>query len=222
MLATVDALSEFGEFTVRGELGCYNDAHIVASSPALGSLNDGDLSGWGCSVHEAFASYPTEGLNGFTALATARNILGVGSKTFGDGSIGLPYIISRGATPAGCGDGEWNAELSEECDDGNTENGDGCSLSCKCESGRPKGDGTCLPAEVCGDNIFQSHKGEECDGSEGCNAECECIDGLPRGDGTCEPLHVTVTDRVTETDRVTATEVCLALCPALSISSQLS
>lgn len=73
-------------------------------------------------------------------------MLGVGSQEFGDGTIGLPYILSRGATPAKCGDGTWDASLGEECDDGNAVNGDGCSLSCKCESGLPKGDGTCESA----------------------------------------------------------------------------
>jgi cysteine-rich repeat protein len=139
----VDALSWFGDFTVRGNLDCYNNAHIVASSPALATLDDAALSDWSCSVHEAFASYPSIGINGFQALAIAKDIMGVGSQEFGDGTAGLPYIISRGATPAKCGDGKWDKDLGEECDDGNTMNGDGCSASCKCESGMPNGDGTC-------------------------------------------------------------------------------
>ncbi|KAF7909357.1 uncharacterized protein EAF01_003075 [Botrytis porri] len=144
--AKVESLSYFGDFTVRGNLDCYNKAHIVASSPALGTLNDAALSSWSCSVHEAFSSYPSVGINGFQALGIAQDVIGVGSQTFGDKTIGLPYIISRGATPAGCGDGKWEASLNEECDDGNTVAGDGCSASCKCESGRPTGDGNCLPA----------------------------------------------------------------------------
>lgn len=144
--AKVESLSYFGDFTVRGNLACYNKAHIVASSPALGTLNDAALSSWSCSVHEAFSSYPSVGINGFEALAIAQDVIGEGSQTFGDKTIGLPYIISRGATPAGCGDGIWEASLNEECDDGNTVASDGCSASCKCESGRPTGDGHCLPA----------------------------------------------------------------------------
>ncbi|ESZ89616.1 hypothetical protein SBOR_10000 [Sclerotinia borealis F-4128] len=144
--AKVESLSYFGDFTVRGNLDCYNKAHIVASSPALGTLNDAALSSWSCSVHEAFSSYPSVGINGFEALAIAQDVIGVGSQTFGDKTIGLPYIISRGTTPAGCGDGIWEASLNEECDDGNTVSGDGCSASCKCESGRLTGDGHCLPA----------------------------------------------------------------------------
>lgn len=145
---TVTTLSYFGDFEVRGDLSCYDKAHIVASSPALGALDDVALSNWGCSVHEAFSTYPSTGTNGFQALAIAQDIIGAGSQTFGDKTIGLPYIISRGATPAGCGDGIWDATLGEECDDGNTVAGDGCSVSCKCESGRPDGNGKCLPALI--------------------------------------------------------------------------
>lgn len=146
--AKVEALSYFGDFTVRGNLDCYNQVHLVASSGAMDSLDDASLSDWSCSVHEAFSSYPSVGTNGFQALAIAEDILGVGSQTFGDGTVGLPYIISRGATPAKCGDGVWDEEFGEECDDGNILNGDGCSLSCKCESGLPKGDGTCYPSNT--------------------------------------------------------------------------
>ncbi|KAF2796668.1 hypothetical protein K505DRAFT_237150, partial [Melanomma pulvis-pyrius CBS 109.77] len=146
--AKVEALSWFGDFTVRGNLDCYNKVHLVAESTAMDSLDDESLSGWSCSVHEAFASYPSVGTNGFQALAIAQDILGVGSQTFGDGTRGLPYIISRGATPAKCGDGVWDEKFGEECDDHNLLNGDGCSLSCKCESGLPKGDGTCYPSNT--------------------------------------------------------------------------
>jgi cysteine-rich repeat protein len=141
----VTPLSYFGNFEVRGNLNCYDNSHLVAFSPATAGLTDADLSNWGCSVHEAFTTFPTSGLGGFQSLAIAKDIVGAGTQTFGDGTMGLPYIISRGATPAGCGNGKWEPQFGEECDDSNTNNGDGCSASCKCESGRPKGDGTCLP-----------------------------------------------------------------------------
>lgn len=126
---------------IYGSAGSEEDK--AASSPALYSLNDTALSNWGCSVHEAFSSYPTTGKTDFQALAIAQDVLGEGSQSFGDGSVGLPYIISHGATPAACGDGHWDEAYGEECDDGNTLDGDGCSSSCKCESGLPNGDGTC-------------------------------------------------------------------------------
>ncbi len=135
--ATVDALSEFGIFTVRGNLNCYDDAHIVAMSPAMTSLDDTAISNWSCSVHEAFSSYPQTGVGGFQALAIAKDILGVGSQSFADGTSGLPYIISRGATPTGCGNSIYEPKFGEECDLGasNGASGSLCSSSCKCEYG---------------------------------------------------------------------------------------
>lgn len=147
--ATVDALSEFGSFKVRGRLNCYNDAHIVASSEAMTSLDDKALSDWSCSVHEAFSEYPTTGVGGFQALAIAKDILGVGSQSFGDGTNGLPYIISRGATPAGCGNSIYEPKFNEECDHGssNGATGDLCDKSCKCLYGvLDAAAGTCKPA----------------------------------------------------------------------------
>jgi hypothetical protein len=93
MLAGV---STAGTFTVTGVPGCFNDAHIVASSPALTGLTDADLSNWSCSVHEAFDHRPTD----FIALAIARDPIGgpplPGSEPFPDGSSGVPYILARG------------------------------------------------------------------------------------------------------------------------------
>lgn len=135
--ATVDSLSEFGTITVRGNLACYNDAHVVANSSALGSLDDAALSDWSCSVHEVFTSYPTTGLYGFEPLAIAEGATGDGLKDFADGTSGIPYIIVKGATPAGCGDGVWDPSLDEECDEGalNGTPGSNCSSSCKCLTG---------------------------------------------------------------------------------------
>lgn len=45
----LDALRP-GGFSVTG-VGCYNDAHIVATHPALEGLSDSTLSNWECSVH---------------------------------------------------------------------------------------------------------------------------------------------------------------------------
>jgi cysteine-rich repeat protein len=147
-VANVDALSYFGTFEVRGDLSCYDKVHIVASSPAIDTLTDTYLSNWGCSVHEAFSAYPSLGISGFQAIAIADGVVFPGTQTYGDGHSGLPYIITRGATPAGCGDGKWDGAVGEECDDGNVVDGDGCSKSCKCESGLPKGDGTCFPSNT--------------------------------------------------------------------------
>ena len=49
--------------------------------------------------------------------------------------------------------GDWVLDLEEECDDGNTLDGDGCSNSCK--------------IEFCGDGKVQKSTGEECDTGQG-------------------------------------------------------
>lgn len=137
--ATIDALSEFGAITVHGVYGgvdniCYEDAHVVANSTALGLLNDTTLSNWQCSVHEVFTGYPTSGDYAFVPLAIADGATGPGQKDFSDGSSGIPYIIVKGATPSGCGNNIYEHDLEEQCDDGplNGTPYSNCSSSCKC------------------------------------------------------------------------------------------
>lgn len=90
-LTPIAVLDQFGLFTASG-VGCYNDAHIVATHPALTGLTDAALSNWSCSVHEAVSTYPSD----FLPLAIARGVTGPGSMTFPDGSSGIPYILARG------------------------------------------------------------------------------------------------------------------------------
>lgn len=78
-----------GGFTVTG-VGCYNNAHIVAESPALTGVSDATLSNWNCSVHEAFQRWP--GI--LVPLAIARDF--DSSFTASDGSQGPPYILAGG------------------------------------------------------------------------------------------------------------------------------
>jgi len=83
-----------GAFTATG-VNCYNNAHIVAVHPALAGSTDATLSNWSCSVHEAFVTWQSTGLNPFLVLAIARDLGSV--YTAPDGSIGTPYILARGA-----------------------------------------------------------------------------------------------------------------------------
>jgi hypothetical protein len=84
----LDAINP-GGFQVTG-VGCYNTAHIVAASPALAGLTDGDLSNWSCSVHEAFDKWP----GNFIPLAIAKDF--DSSFTASDGTTGPPYILASG------------------------------------------------------------------------------------------------------------------------------
>jgi hypothetical protein len=78
-----------GGFTVTG-VGCYNNAHIVAESPALSGLTDANLSNWSCSVHEAFQTWP----GALVPLAIAKDFSS--SYTASDGTQGPPYILAGG------------------------------------------------------------------------------------------------------------------------------
>ncbi len=92
-LTPVPLLDAFvpGGFTVTGVPGCFNSAHIVASHPALAGISDAYLSNWGCSVHEAFDTWPIS----FEVLAIATT---GGIYNAPDGSVGTPYILARGVT----------------------------------------------------------------------------------------------------------------------------
>ncbi len=86
----LDGLSDLGNFTARGQLGCFNDAYKTASHPALDGITSAVLSNWGCSVHNGFDSWPAD----FEVLAIGRN---VGAYyTAPDGTKGIPYILARG------------------------------------------------------------------------------------------------------------------------------
>ncbi|KAK3689803.1 hypothetical protein B0T22DRAFT_441258 [Podospora appendiculata] len=136
---TIQSLSEIGHFQVRGNLShpCLNNAHLVAKSGVMTTLNDTIASNWNCSVHEAFSEYPRAGAGSFEALAIALNATGLGQRSFADNTTGIPYIIARGATPLGCGNNITEPAYNEECDNGpaNGTPGDLCSSSCKCLHG---------------------------------------------------------------------------------------
>src|SRR5699024_3278302 len=98
---------------------------------------------------------------------------------------------------AECGDGFLAG--NEECDDGNTNNGDGCSSDCKVEpQPEDSGDGWVCPTPgepcertSCGDGVVEGS--EQCDlgaednnhGGRGCTAFCRLEPVCPEGPGEC-------------------------------------
>ena len=129
-----------------------------------------------------------------------------------------PYT---GPPPANCGNG--SIDGGEECDDGNTQNNDGCSSVCldevcgdatqqlgeECDDGNVvDGDGctSICEEEVCGDSTL--NVGEECDdgnlvNEDGCSSACldeECGDGtLQSGLGEeCDDGNITGGDGCNE------------------------
>ncbi len=82
-----------------------------------------------------------------------------------------------------CGDGYQAPD--EMCDDGNTQDGDGCSSVCE--------------IEYCGDGVQQVGLGEECDdgntsGGDGCASDCtlESLPGDSNGDNSLDIVDVVI------------------------------
>lgn len=142
-------------FRVVNAGGCPNKARVISRLVGAGEgLVDTDLSEWGCSAHNFFESQPRN----FEPFAVVTDYVPEGTPV---NEIKEIYVLARGAIPFGCGDGSLNA-VTEECDDGNLVDGDGCDRSCN--------------LELCGDGLLQGV--EYCDdgnsvSGDGCSATCE-------------------------------------------------
>jgi len=109
----------------------------------------------------------------------------------------------------GCGDGEVN-QPEEECDDGNTLPGDGCSGACTKEdySVCPPTGGECMSTIECGDGVIEA--AESCDDGntedgDGCSSDCLIKDPLY----DCSILNQACINTVVCGDsQVTGDEVC--------------
>ena len=104
------------------------------------------------------------------------------------GEVSVPADASGGdsspidsSTPQ-CGNG--TVETGEDCDDGNTTGGDGCSATCDSESGPVCGNGTVEGAEACDDG--NTTNGDGC--SSTCTVEVApaCGDGNVDAGETCD------------------------------------
>lgn len=99
-----------------------------------------------------------------------------------------------------CGDAIRNVAAAEACDDGNTDNGDGCSSNCRLE----------LPGDVCGDGVVTGD--ETCDDtgeSATCDDDCtavECGDGNVNeaADEACDDGNTTDDDACSNSCQPTA------------------
>jgi cysteine-rich repeat protein len=107
-------------------------------------------------------------------------------------TIEIPYCTFPGNfnIPTFCGDGTVQSSVGEECDDGNTDNDDGCTTLCK------------FP--FCGDGFLQSN--EECDdgntvATDACTSACKnavCGDGFVQdGVEQCDDGNTANTDACT-------------------------
>jgi cysteine-rich repeat protein len=141
----------------------------------------------------------------------------------GDGVVDTPENCDTSGESAtcdadctfvGCGDGTLNESAGEQCDFGDTDDGDGCSSTCilegcgdgiinnngneECDDGGESVlcDANCSFAD-CGDGDLNQTRGEECDDGnaeslDGCDIACQdefCGDGIVNDAGAeeCEP-----------------------------------
>jgi hypothetical protein len=94
----LDGLSSYGagQFTVGGA-PCAGSISVIAATGPTAGLSDGDLSGWECSVHEFFTTFPAD----YTPLALATDpsvpvtYTGTDVST-GNPASGSPYILVSG------------------------------------------------------------------------------------------------------------------------------
>ncbi len=166
----VTLLEPFGHFTVQGVPGCADSAHMLQMSNDLLSraISDDMLTGDGCAARSVFTSYPEHNFS-FATLAMNSSgtplpaqssytdvVVDPGNAT---SFVSTPYIIVRGAMAAGAGCGAPETTSLEECDLGDSVNGnpasvgqlasETCSWSCH--------------LHWCGDGHVDTEFGEECD-----------------------------------------------------------
>ena len=138
----------------------------------------GDTSGQVDSPWDA----PSASAGGVDAVDTDGQIMTMDSGLLADvGAADAVYVATH------CGDGM--VVLPEQCDDGNTFAGDGCSPTCKVEVGyKCNGSPSVCSATICGDGIVEGT--ETCDDgntlpNDGCSPTCHFEPNCSSATGLC-------------------------------------
>ncbi len=106
-----------------------------------GNMNSNDGCSYSCTIESGYTctgSPSVCGMGSFSSAASSAPASSVSSSSFS-----IPSSVGGGTTL--CGDNEVGG--GEQCDDGNTVNGDGCSALCMAEDGfacRPAGSPVCV------------------------------------------------------------------------------
>jgi len=204
-------------------------AACVCAAPAVDAGNLGETggtttvdasSGTGDTGGQVASSWdaPTASTGGVDALDTGGQVVVMDGGMLADvGPVDAVYV------PTGCGDGI--VVSPEQCDDGNTFAGDGCSPTCKVETGH-KCSGSpsrCTPT-TCGDGKVEGAEGCD-DGNtlpfDGCSEDCQieldcsgasctsqCGDGIVVPPEQCDDGNTIDGDGCSKNCRVEAGWIC--------------
>lgn len=155
-----------------------DDTHPTSEGPTSGS------SGTVTVFHPTAGAYPDSknphwNWNGHDRLGWGLNpSCALSNVTCGDGTMGTEWLPSGEAQ-------------TEACDDGNTDDGDGCSDTCAVEEGYFCSGAPSMCAPVCGDGFLAG--GEQCDdgnsdAGDGCSSTCTVEPGFScmGGPSTCQ------------------------------------
>ncbi|CEL95871.1 unnamed protein product [Vitrella brassicaformis CCMP3155] len=149
-----------------------------------------------CKIEDSWEVLPTT----WTSEVNAEALMALGGDALY--SVGLGYHMR----PV-CGDG--TCVRSEQCDDGNTVDGDGCSARCHIETGYLCGStgGVSRCASLCGDAVVAAR--ETCDDGnrfshDGCSATCDT-----EPNWSCSP-HAPLSE-----DRIPVPAVCVPNCSSV-------
>ncbi len=147
-----------------------------------GNAIDGDGCEVGCMLSCETAEHCDDGnvCNGAESCNTDTHVCQAGQPAADQTSCGTDLECNDGrCLPVGCGDGTQSS--TEQCDDGNLDDGDGCDSDCtySCEV-----DADCDDASVCTGTETCDVSTHRCVAGEG----LACDDDIPCTDNACDPV----------------------------------
>lgn len=152
----------------------------------------------------------------------------------GDPCNGVETCDGNNACIAGpapeCGDGTTNGACGEECDDGGTLDGDGCSAECLAEEVACTLDTDCEDSNACSDNVCEGglcaypfntlacDDGDACSSGDACNlgaclgSPLSCDDGVECTEDTCDSASgcaYALQDALCDDGKVCTSDACI-------------